>query len=254
MYKTMKKFILLILILFLLTACGKKGPVVPPESLAPAPVNTLKVEQKGERFHVTWKAPAQDLAGRPLKDLAGFRVYRREVLPPGQDCEECPDAYRLLRTVDLEYPRDARVSGDLYIHTDSEIDSGTTYQYKVVSFRRDGRVSDVSNRVRREKVSSPPALVLRATSTPTSIVLQWQAPQLAADQQLVGYNVYRRKADAGPTQLLTPVPFKENRFEDLQLARGTGYVYTVRCVAAIGAYEVEGELSNEAAGELAEPE
>lgn len=238
-----------------LTACGKKGPIVSPESLAPAPVQALKVEQRGEQFIVSWRAPERDVEGRPLKDLAGFRLYRREVLPPNQDCEQCPDAYRLLKVADLEYLRDVRVHEKNYIFTDSETVSGTTYQYKVVSFRKDGSESDASNRARRLKAVPPPAPVLQATSTPTSVLLQWQSPQLPEGLKLVGYNVYRRKAaETGLPHLITPTPLKENRYEDLQLARGTVYAYTVRCVAAAGEYELEGELSNEVTAALTTPE
>lgn len=250
----MKKLLSFILILFI-AACGKKGPIVPPESLSPAPVQTLKVEQKGEQVLVSWKAPERDVDGRPLKELAGFRVFRREMLPPNQDCEECPDAYRLLKVADLEYLRDVRVIDKVYVFTDSETVPGTTYQYKVISFRKDGSESGPSNKVRRQKAVPPLALVLQATSTPTSVLLQWPAPQLPEGLKLVGYNVYRRKAaETGLPYLITPTPLKENRYEDLQLARGTVYVYTVRCVAAAGEYELEGESSNEATGALTSPE
>lgn len=241
--------------IFLLTACGKKGPIVAPESLAPAPVSTLKVEQKGVQLLVSWKAPERDVDGRPLKELAGFRLYRREVLPPNQDCEQCPDAYRLLAVADLEYLRDVRVVDKVYVFTDSEAAPGTTYQYKIISFRKDGSESGASNRVRRMKSVPPPAPVLQATSTPTSVVLQWQTPQLPEGLKLVGYNVYRRKtAETGLPRPITPTPLKESSYEDLQLARGTDYTYIVRCVAAAGEYEMEGELSNEATGALTTPE
>src|SRR5689334_16806638 len=100
----MKKFLFLIFFLVLaLAGCGRKGLLVPPEALVPGPVSDLRTAQKGERFQVAWSSPSHEEGGRALKDLAGFRLFKREVLPPDEDCEACPDAYRLLKEIDLEY-------------------------------------------------------------------------------------------------------------------------------------------------------
>lgn len=236
-------------------ACGKKGPIIPPEALVPAPIASLAAEQKGGVIYLSWSAPDRDAMGRPLKDLAGFKLYRREVLPPAEDCEECPNAYRLIKSVDLEYLQDVKRYDNLYLYADAEPAAGATYQYKVVSYRRDGTESDASNRVRRKKLFAPPAVRLTARATPTSVVLEWQAPDLPAGDTLAGYSLYRRKAgDIGSLELLTPLPVKETRYEDLRLERGVKYVYTVRGVVAEAGMQVEGGLSNEAEAALAQPE
>ena len=79
-----------------LAGCGKKGPLVPPEALVPAPVANLAVAQKGARFQVSWSAPGKQEGGATLRDLAGFLLFRRPLLPPAEDCDECPSAYRQL--------------------------------------------------------------------------------------------------------------------------------------------------------------
>lgn len=245
----------LVLIGFLLiTACGKKGPLVPPESFVPAPVSALSVEQKEDAFYVSWPAPAKDDGGRPLKGLAGFRVYRRPVLPPGQDCEECPTAYTLIKTVDLDYLQDVRFFNGRYVFADRDVTNGMAYQYKVISFQKYGAESSASNRARRTKVAAPPAPRLAATASATGVVLQWEIPPVTAGKAAGAYVYRRRGVDVSTLVLLTPTPISGRQYEDLHLERGATYVYTVRAVVEVDGQFVEGAVSNEAQGKLAEPE
>src|SRR5664279_1692397 len=106
------KYLLVVVIAVLLAGCGKKGALVPPEALVPAAISDLRVEQKGERFLVLWSSPIRQEGGRALRSLSGFRLFRRDLLPPGEDCEECPEAYRLLTSIDPEYPRGGVADGN----------------------------------------------------------------------------------------------------------------------------------------------
>jgi len=246
--------VLLCIVSLLVTGCGKKGPLIPPEASVPAPIDSLAVEQKEDRFFVSWVAPTKDAVGRKLSDLAGFRVYRREVLPPTEDCEECPTAYRLVKTVDLDYPEGVKIYDNRYVFAESDLENGKTYQYKVLSFKKDGSESGISNKIRRKKVATPPAPRLKAISTPTGVTLEWEPGQTPGADS-AGYNLYRRRgSDIGTIVILTPVPVKERRYDDLRLEQGVAYVYTVREVANAAGQLVEGAVSNEASGSLAMPE
>ena len=48
----MQRILCIVCITFLLTGCGKKGPLIPPEALAPAAVSDLKLAQKGKILDV----------------------------------------------------------------------------------------------------------------------------------------------------------------------------------------------------------
>lgn len=251
----MKKYVLLGFIILLLAACGKKGALIPPEAMVPAPIADLTVQQKGESFLVSWSQPGREEGGGRLRDLAGFRVFRREVLPPGEDCEECPSAYRLVKAVDLEYLGDVGRVGDLIFFGDGDLAEGRTYQYKAVSFKRDGTESAPSNRARKRKVAPPAAPQLKALSTATGVVLTWEPAVVAAGGRLVGYNVYRHRTGAGLSpQPLNSSPLTDARFEDLRLERGAKYGYGVRTVVRMGEETVESGLSSEVAGALAPPQ
>ncbi len=240
----MKKIIFL-LVVFSLVACGKRGPLVPPESLVPAAIKDLKVDQKGSRFLVCWSPPAKMESGGKLAGIAGFRVFRREVLPPDQDCEDCPTAYHLLRTVDPEYLQDVQRAGSHYCFYDSEVKTGDTYQYKVFTVDADGVSSRDSNKVRRMKIASQPPPNLSALSIPTGVVLQWDPVRVAPGSTLQGYAVYReQEGGVMPLFPTASLPADSNSYEDKQMEHGVKYVYGVRSVVRTGSDTAESELSN----------
>ena len=68
-------------VLLSLTACGKYGPPLPPERLAPKPVQQLVVKGGAEGVKISWDAPERDIRGKALQSLDGFRVYRAQFAP-----------------------------------------------------------------------------------------------------------------------------------------------------------------------------
>jgi predicted small lipoprotein YifL len=251
----MKKIVFVIFMVLLLAGCGKKGNLVPPEALVPAPVADLKVEQQGERFMVSWSRPGREEGGGALKDLAGFRLYRRELLPPGEDCEECANAYRLVASVDLEYPQGVLVRDERFYFQDDEPAVGKGYRYKVLSYKRDGTLSHDSNRAGRKKVEPPRPPVVQALPSPSGVELDWQVPQAPPNGRIEGYNVYRKRGAEGVYLIpLNGAPFRETTFEDTRLERGVRYDYAVRMVAVVAGETVESELSGTVSGALTEPE
>lgn len=250
----MNKLFFLTLV-FLTAACGKRGPLVPPEALVPAPIKDLSVEQKGERFLVCWSAPGKQEWGGPLDGLAGFRVFKRIVLPPDQDCEECPTAYRTVKSVDPEYLQDVRRSGSRFCYFDGDLSDGTTYQYKAVSFQKDGAVSRDSNKARRKKTPPPAPPQLTAVLTPDGVTLQWKKSPHPADGVLEGYAVYRKQAEElMPLMPIALLPADAAEFADPHMEYGMRYRYGVRSVARIDGERVESDLSNEVEGRSSLPE
>ena len=250
----MKK-ILFVIMAILLSGCGKKGPLVPPEALVPAAISDLRVEQKGERFLVLWSSPTRQEGGRALRGLAGFRLFRRDLLPPGEDCEECPEAYRLLTNIDLDYPRGGVVGGNSGLYYDDALTIGKSYRYKVIAAGKDGSLSRPSNKADRKKVAPPPPPVLQALATPIGVRLTWQAPAAPASGRIEGYNVYRKRSgESFPLSPLTGVPLKETFYEDGNVEQEARYIYVVRAIALTDGVTVESDPSNEVESARAEPE
>jgi predicted small lipoprotein YifL len=251
----MKKILFITGIIFLIAACGKKGPLIPPEAFVPSPIADLKVEQKGNAFVVCWTPPGKEESGRPLKDLARFLIFKREVLPPGEDCEECPTAYRMLRDVDLEYLQDVRRVGSSLCLIDSDLVAGQIYQYKAVSLEKSGAASRDSNKVRRKYLQPTPAPTLKASSSPTGVLLEWTVQGQTIYGTVAGYNIYRRQSGGTmPFSAINDKPVQENHIEDMSLEPGMHYQYVVRTIIKVDGETVESVPSNEVTGELSAPE
>ena len=251
----MKRTILLLLMAVSLAGCGKKGALVPPEALRPAPVSDLRVEQKGEAFTVSWSRPTKEEGGGRLRNLALLELFRREVLPRGEDCEQCPNAYQLMTSVDLDFPRGVAVLGDRFFWFDTGVIRDRSYRYKVISRNSEGVASRPSNLAGRKKVAPPKAPAVTVLSTPTGVQLSWQAPEAPAKGRIEGYNLYRKRSGEafGPLPL-NQAPVKETAFEDTRLEHGVRYGYAVGTVALVEGEPVESELSGAVEGLLTEPE
>jgi hypothetical protein len=203
----------------------------------------------------SWSMQEAKEGADPAKALEVYRLLRREVLPPDEDCETCPNAYQVVKEVFPDYPRDSRRVGDRIFVSDTSTIRGKTYQYKVVSYMGDGTPSGDSNRFRLEKVQYPTAPRLSATSTPTSIIVSWKEGPVDGRTGVKGYNLYRWKSGDPPAVVpLNGTPLKETGYEDFRLERRVSYVYTLRSVVESDGIQVESAPSNEALGSLSEPD
>ena len=242
----MKRLLATLICVALLAGCGKKGALIPPEALVPAAIGDLRVEQRGGEFRLSWSAPDRVEGGLPLRDLAGFRLARHEVLPPGEDCLSCPDSWRLLSAIDLDYLQGVRKSGNRYFFVDRELRPNTAYQYQVTSVNRPGAASKPSNRPTRKAVEPPLPPVLQALPTESGIHLEFVAIPLPGSEA-AGYNIYRqRPGEAQPLAPINPQPITAVTYDDLQVETGVTYQYQVRTVVRVDGQPVESAPSNEA--------
>jgi len=240
------KFICFLLLTpFLLTGCGKKGALIPPEALVPGPVRELNVIQTGQDFRITWSAPSKEEGGRPLKDLSGFLLLRRDVTPEGGDCPSCPESWKLLSSIELDSPGSFQKSGDLFIYFDKGGDKENRFQYRVTALSRSGGRSRPSDAPVKKLLPRPPPPTLTATLQPGSIKLGF-APGKAKGPAPVGFNIYRRKAgDAAPLLPLNPELLTGSSWEDLSLEYGTSYRYSAAALSQIEGETVESPRSTE---------
>ena len=243
---------LLIAALLFLAGCGKKGPLVPPEALVPAPIANLAVAQKGDRFQVSWSAPGKQEGGGTLKDLAGFVLFRRPLLPPDEDCEQCATAYGVVTRIDLDFLKTVRRVGSLFLYDDSDLTPGKSYQYKVHSLTEEGAESRDSNKAHHRVLVPPLPPVVEALSSASGVVLAFVAPA-TGEGILQGFNVYRsRKGGEMPLTPLNPKPITGRTYEDKAILIGVAYAYRVTAVAALNAETVESAPSVLVAGVMQE--
>lgn len=151
--------------------------------------------------------------GSPIRDLAGYAVYRKT----GQG------QWQRLNSAPLPAPR----------YQDVAVTNEVEYTYTIRAVRRLGQYELESLDSPRRTVTPqdltppPPPQNLVAVPTARGMELRWE-PSPVAD--LAGYRVYRRRAGEAQPERLTPELVKTAHFVDLQTVPGQTYYYTVTAV------------------------
>jgi predicted small lipoprotein YifL len=239
------RILYLCIVLVTAAGCGKKGALIPPEALVPAPVSALQLTQRGETFRVSWEAPTREVSGRPLGKDIRFRLFRREVLPPGQDCSTCPEVWKLLRELDPAVPPGMEQANGHFVYSDRELVPDVTYQYRIQALDASGGISRPATLAPRQRLTPPFPPVLQAAPGGTGVRLEFVAPTNSSRETNVGYLLYRQDG-AQPVRQLTPTPLAVVTLSDYDVRPGHTYRYTARTVATINGQSVESGNSNEA--------
>jgi hypothetical protein len=127
--------------LLLVSACGKKTPIRPPELVAPEPIGELRLETEAGGIRLQWERPQRYVDGREMDDLGGFVVLRAT-----QDARGKPGAFTPVGTVPIE-DRDRFRQAKRFSYVDRQLAAGTLYRYRVQAFTLDGYYSTPSNTV-----------------------------------------------------------------------------------------------------------
>lgn len=235
----------LLLLLSLLSGCGRKGALMPPEALVPAAVQDFKVQQSGDEFRLTWSAPAKEKGGRPLRDLSGFRIFKRILAGDGTDCSSCPDAWTLFAGVDAADPGEKGSSGATFIRYDKSSPGDRSSQYRLLAVSKSGGISAPALSPLLRLRAPLPAPALKGTVLPSSIKLEFAFDPVVKHRP-TGFNIYRR-ADKSPPPLLpfNQLPVRESAWEDMQVEYGRSYSYSVTALVEIDGESVESLRSEE---------
>ncbi|MDC0358178.1 hypothetical protein OAO01_05120 [Oligoflexia bacterium] len=148
------------------SACGRLGPPLPPEAFSPQAVQYLETFPELHAVRFAWESPGGDLRGQELESMDGYRIYRRELLKEA-DLVEDEDEFEIITSVEdkhvkvREELRDAaklagkparNISAEpalkIFEYTDSDVQPGKTYLYKIVPFNQDDVEGQVLQLVR----------------------------------------------------------------------------------------------------------
>jgi hypothetical protein len=220
--------LLLILFLFVLPACGKKGPVRPLLKAEPAAPGRPEARQIGGAILLYVDLPERNLDGTPLTDLSELRVFRRETADGV--CPECDEPNELWRSIDpLTVSRD----GQRLIIRDEDVRPGYGYRYRLVPVTSRGLTGASASLTRQMHPFPPAPQGLSATGFDRLVRLQWTPDlELAPGWTFLGCQIYRSSGDA-PLALapLTSRPVMGGSYDDLGPLNGTLYRYQLRCLA-----------------------
>ena len=261
----MRRAVPLLLAALAAAACGKKGDPLPPVPPLPARTTDLAVKQQGDLAIVTFTFPSQKRDGSPLIDLSAIEIYRAENVPasilkpaPGAagatHSDRAPirgerrraEAGRLregsffasakkIAVLDSAGIAEASRGSEIVYHESiREYFDGKgpapDLTYAVVSVRRSGERSELSNFATVKPLSPPGAPEnLFAFAEENRVCLVWDPPPSTGEKAPeLRYRLYRRTA--AEEEFLKPLvgaPIEAAEASDESAAYGSSYIYTV---------------------------
>ena len=129
-----------LVIILCITACGVKGPPVPPRQIQPPAVADLNADVKDGILNLTWTIPKPE---NKKAATAGFTVYRSKIPASKPDCEKCPLLYQGIGT----FPVNAEDVERGMVSYSETLEKGFKYIYKVTGHTDEGIYSNDSNTV-----------------------------------------------------------------------------------------------------------
>ena len=228
---------LLLCLLLLAAACGKKMTPYAPDRVLPAAVRNFQLTQEGDSLVVSWLLPRENLLGQPLTQVQGCRVYRaamKGVLPEALGSSD----FVLYADIDLAYPQRGEVRGEAVLFRDRELAPDHRYYYRVAAYDQDGYLGGWSKTLSHAWGWLPRApRELKAVPGDKIVSLSWSPVTALQDgspaRDLAGYVIYRLSG-AGAWIRLTPAPTPANSFQDVAVLNDVEYTYRVQAVRRVG--------------------
>jgi hypothetical protein len=130
-------------------ACGVRTRPFPPELVQPEPPTALVASSNVDGVKLTWRRPSQYTGGKHMRDLGGFDVERAV----GPDSFDFTPATTVLVDDQTRFRQEK-----LMQWTDTTVEPGQTYRYRVTAFTTDHYRSAPSTSVSivYKKVAAPP--------------------------------------------------------------------------------------------------
>jgi len=237
--------------LFLCTACGIKGPPLPPIIRVAERTRDLSIVQKEKRAILHWSYPQMTTAGSPLPDLEEIEVWR-VAIPSGQEPSLASNTKdrkirtnlisargEIIRKLAGDEIDRATVGSDLEIEDDlsfalqDEEKSAPVLWYAVLSVCCSGRRSEFSN-IARIQPTPPPEAPEDFSAEPQTggILLSWAPPAPGGEIRI------ERSPDASIWTILEVPATPDHSWLDSGATQGRTWFYRAR----ITTHEIAGTV------------
>lgn len=251
MNKTALAFMMLALFT-IMQACGKRKPPLPPiEKVAQRVV--IAGFQRGNQVRLEWTMPTRNAPGASILNISRADVYRlAESIKSTESLTEDEFSSRstLIATVSINDSDFARKTLN-YLDTLEFAGQNIRLRYAVRFVNASGSKAAFSNFLLIEpaaKIANAPSLsAVRVTQD--ELQISWKVPTTNIDgsqpANIIGFNLYRAKADETPAKLLNTTAITGNEFKDKKFEFGSNYKYFVRTVSlGTNAEPIESQESN----------
>lgn len=224
---------IVLLLLMMLVACGKKGPVRPKLGSRPQAPADVTLRQQGKLFLLGWTIPKANQDGSKVEDLTGFRIKRLSY-DPAHGCPTCREPQEEVVQIDLKYPAPGQRIGDRLYWRDVDIRLLKGYRYAIVP-EIVGNQEGAAAMIHLTAQQPPPSpTALKVEGGDSQVAVRWTAPVLGAEMELVGYNLYRRQAKRPfPIVPVNAKPLQQTELLDRGLDNGRAYEYRVSAIISI---------------------
>ena len=237
-YRTLVLAVATLALFSTLVGCGKKGDPLPPLRFIPAPTQDLSIHQQGNLLIFQMGYPQTTASGQVLPGISAVEIwqFRTNISDPERLPTVDPRMFNggAERMVSLTGPElTAAIAGD---RLEAKLplveipDEPELFVFGIRTVSDSGEASDTSNLVQLVlREAAPPPGDFRTTTTAAGVQVDWQQP--AGEQEVVGYNIYRREATTrafGPPIETTAA--NATRYLDREAEFDTLYIYSIRSV------------------------
>lgn len=231
-------FLLALLPLLALAACGKKGDPQPPLRDIPLRTTNLTLSQQGRLIFLEAGYPAVTVSGLSLGGIDAVELLELVKPATGEapapaDANEFRAAAKVLLTL-RGTELGSAVAGDrirIRVPLADELPAEPQVHYFGVRTLKGEETSDVSNLVGLIPREPPPAPAnLRATAQHDAIELTWES----AAEGVEGFDVFRREArERSYGESIGRLDAAARTYRDRGATYGKSYIYTVRAIASL---------------------
>lgn len=232
------------LLLAAVSGCGKKAPLIYPDMLVPASPSAVVVEQAGKSFKLSMELPSKNRAGKRIKALGAVKVERMETDAADADCKKCPADFMLYKTIDLEFPAPAELSGSRLSVVDADLLADKRYLYRVTAVLKEGGDGQPSAPVAARLHPVPQKPVIKGAGQIGSVRIIAEAA--VTEGELVEIQLFKSiKGDSSPAVPGFRLPAGKLEMEDQEVVHGRQYLYQGRAVVRMpDKVLVQSELSD----------
>jgi hypothetical protein len=178
--------------------------------ILPLPPTEVVAAVFPDRIEITWNPPIENRDKSSPPNVKGYNIYRSE----GE--------------TELQRLNAGLTEGEKY--EDRNFVFGQTYRYSVRASATDtspyfeSEDSEGMEILAKDTFAPEPPKGLISVAGQAVLAISWDAN---AEEDLEGYQVWRREEEATEFRLLTPDPIKESAYNDKAIEKGKMYAYAV---------------------------